>query len=139
MVQDKHLKHMRQPDTPTERETSPSMTVDDFEALFLRRALLEHARYDRSELAEAYAQYLDTQIRENKKEHCDVYAHTDEAIVTLLTALSRATLSQKQLVEHLRFKVKEMEQEMEDEFVDSTSSQTGVGSDDVDFDYEIEL
>lgn len=112
MVQDKHLQHMRQPDTPTARETAPSIHLDDFEALYLRRALLEHARYDRSELAEAYAQYLDTQIRDNKKEHCDVYAHTQEAVDTLLTALGRTSMGYSCVVDHLRLLVLEAETDL---------------------------
>lgn len=105
MVRDRHLQHMRQPDTPAERERSPSTHLDDFEALYLRRALLEYCRYGKDDLACSYAEYLQEQIRENKQEHCQLYAHTERAVMVLLDALGQTTIAPTEMEEQLKDKI----------------------------------
>ena len=94
MVQDKYLKHMREPAKPSERGEASSFQVDDFEALYLRRALREYAHYDhergsdRAGIASAYVEYIDEKVRDNGNNIVHVYAHTEEAYQTLVDAIA---------------------------------------------------
>lgn len=97
MVQDKYLEHMRQPDLQGERESAPSFQIDDYEALYLRRALRSYAHYHADEsldydgIARAYVQYIDRQVRDNKKDIITIYAHTGAAVEVLEESVEMAS------------------------------------------------
>lgn len=107
MVQDQYLTHMRRPDLQGERETSPSFQMDDFEALYLRRALRGYAHYHDDEegdydgIARAYVQYIDTRVRDNKQDIVDIYAHTGAAVEVLEDALDESNIQPPELREQI--------------------------------------
>lgn len=112
MVEDRHLRHMRNPDSAKTQTEAPSTLLMDFEAMFLRRACEELYGYDGDELAGAYAEYLDKHIVENGNRNVRVYAHTDEAVDTLQRAVTNTSLVYECMVEDLREKVRSMEAEL---------------------------
>lgn len=113
MVEDSQLRHMRQPDTSRERESSPSALLMDFEAMYLRRACDELYAYNGNELAGAYAEYLHDRIQEHGNAHCYVFAHTETAVETLRTAIEECSLTYECLEEGLDEKVRSMGRQLE--------------------------
>ena len=87
------LKNVAEPQAPSERDKAVSATIEDHEALWLADVLREHAHYgdhdhdDESEIAVAYAAYIDQKVRAEAESWVNLYAHTHEAIETLVNAI----------------------------------------------------
>jgi hypothetical protein len=87
------LRHVAEPQAPSERQKAPSASLRDYEGLWVADVLREHAHYgdhdhdDESEIAVAYASFIDQKIRDEGKKHVDLYAHTNAAVETLLNAI----------------------------------------------------
>lgn len=93
MTYNENLRHVAEPAAPAERREAVSASMPDFEALWLAEALRDYAHYgdhpssDHPDIANAYAEYIDRQVRENEHKHVALYAHTEEAADTLMGAL----------------------------------------------------
>jgi len=110
MVTDKHLRHMREPDTPRERGGAPSMLLMDYQALYLRRALQEREAYDNDDLAGSYADFIGQKIIELGNQHMTVYAHTDVAENALRQAVEDVSLDNECLRREMIQKIHSMEE-----------------------------
>lgn len=92
-----NLRHLAEPAAPNERRMAVSTTMPDFEALWLSEALREYAHYgdhpdeSHQDIAIAYVEYIERQVRENERKHVSLYAHTDEAADTLMGAMFHET------------------------------------------------
>jgi len=89
---EEQLRHVAEPQAPTERESATSVTIEDYEALWFTDVLREFAHYGdtegtESKTAVAYASYIDQKIRGEGASQVALYVHTDEAQTTLLKAL----------------------------------------------------
>jgi hypothetical protein len=88
-----NLRHVAEPQAPSEREKAPSSSLQDYEALWLADVLREHAHYGdhnhdtEPDIAVAYASFIDQKIRAEGKKHVNLYAHTDVAVETLVSAI----------------------------------------------------
>lgn len=88
-----NLRHVAEPQAPSERDKAVSTTVEDFEALWFTDALREFAHYgdhdheSQSGIAVAYASFIDQKVREQGKSYVTLYAHTEVAAETLMDAL----------------------------------------------------
>lgn len=87
-----NLEHVVRPEDPSERRTADSISLHAYEALYLRRGLLSYAAYDAPSaehegVALAYAEYIDTAVRDNRVDHVSLYYHTDTAVVVLVDAV----------------------------------------------------
>jgi len=93
MTYDDNLRHVAEPAAPSGRDTAVSTTVPDYEALWLSEQLKEYAHYGdhpneaHQDIAIAYVEYIDRQVRQNERRHVSLYAHTDEAADTLMGAM----------------------------------------------------
>jgi hypothetical protein len=85
------LQHIAEPASPSEREQTPSATLDDYVALWFTTPLREFAHYEadapHSTIAVGLASYIDTKVRDEGTSNVAIYAHTDEAIETIIDAL----------------------------------------------------
>lgn len=108
-----NLRHVAEPAAPTERRRAVSASVSDYEALWLAESLRDYAHYgdhpddSHDDIAMAYVEYIDRQVRENEKTHVTLYAHTDEAADTLMGALFHSSTEQD-LVERVSPKLAEL-------------------------------
>jgi hypothetical protein len=88
-----NLRHIAEPQAPSEREKAVSTTIEDHEALWVADILREFAHYadhdhdDQSGIAVGYASFIDKQVRDHGKSYVTLYAHTDVAAETLMDAL----------------------------------------------------
>jgi hypothetical protein len=96
MTYEDNLRHVAEPAAPSGRKRAVSATVPDYEALWMAEALREYAHYgdhpteSHQDIAIAYVEYIDRQVRDNERRHVSVYAHTDVAADTLMGALFHA-------------------------------------------------
>jgi len=86
------LRHVAEPQAPTERESATSVTIEDHEALWFTDVLREFVHYGdtdggESEIAVAYASYIDQKVRDEGVSHVDLYVHTDTAVDVLCAAM----------------------------------------------------
>lgn len=87
------LRHIAEPQAPSDRETAVGATIHDYEALFFAEALREFAHYGESdhndvpEIAVGYASHIDVKVRDEAEHYVTLYAHTRVAAETLLDAL----------------------------------------------------
>lgn len=86
-----NLRHVVRPDVPEERREANSATINDYDALKLRRDLSEYAAYEsptgeHESIALAYIQYIDMVVRDEKKQIVTLYAHTETAVEVLQAA-----------------------------------------------------
>lgn len=86
------LRHVAEPQSPSERTKAVSTTIEDHEALWFTEALREFAHYgdtegDQGGIAVGYASFIDQKVRDEGKSYVTLYAHTEEAASTLLDAL----------------------------------------------------
>jgi len=90
---ERNLRHVAEPAAPSEREKAISASIEDHEALWLSPILREHAHYgdhdhdDESGIAVAYASYIDQKVRGEGLSWVELYAHTEQAIETLVNAI----------------------------------------------------
>lgn len=88
-----NLRHVAEPQAPSERDKAVSTTIEDYEALWFTEALREFAHYgehdpeSQSGIAVAYASFIDQKVREEGRSHVTLYAHTKAAASTLMDAL----------------------------------------------------
>lgn len=88
-----NLRHIAEPQAPSEREKAVATTIEDYEALWLSEVLREFAHYAdhdheaQSGIAIGYASYIDQKVRSEGSSYVTLYAHTDVAAETLLDAL----------------------------------------------------
>jgi hypothetical protein len=91
-----NLRHVAEPQAPSERDKAIRTTIEDYEALWFTEALREFAHYGdhdpdaQSGVAVAYASFIDKKVRDEGKSHVTLYAHTETAASTLLDALFHA-------------------------------------------------
>lgn len=79
-----NLRHVVRPDDPSEGEKSDRVLLEDWEALYLRQNLPVFAAYEadnaeQEEIALSYAEYIDMVVRDERRNHVFVYAHTPAA------------------------------------------------------------
>lgn len=89
-----NLEHVAEPQAPNDRETAPSATLHDYEALWFADQLREFAHYeadDNGDIAIAYASYIDAKVRDEGVSNVDCYVHTDTAASILMAAVEHAT------------------------------------------------
>lgn len=87
------LRHIVRPEKQEERVDATSITVEDFEALYLVEALDEYAAYHaddetRAEIAQGYVEYIDMVVRDEQSSHVTLYAHTYHARAVLDDAVN---------------------------------------------------
>lgn len=93
-----NLEHVVRPDDPSERASTRSVNLDDYEALYLRQLLIEFAAYGAEDatqegIALAYAEYIDMVVRDERMQQVKLFAHTSDAEWVLLDALHLAGYS----------------------------------------------
>lgn len=79
-----NLRHMAEPASPSERERAVSVSLEDYEALYLATMLREWSQYhaegeDVTSIAMGYVEYINAQVRENGEHTVHLYAHTEIA------------------------------------------------------------
>lgn len=87
-----NLYHMAEPATPDERDAAVHVSLADYQALYLAEMLREWAGYhaptdDQSSIAHGYAEYIDSQVRENERVDVKIYAHTTKASEVVTDAI----------------------------------------------------
>lgn len=93
---EEHLRHVAEPQAPSEREKAVSTTLDDYEALWFTDHLRDYAYYaDHDDgpnggIAVAYASYIDQTVRKQAENHVTLYVHTRPAAETLVEAVEYA-------------------------------------------------
>lgn len=88
-----HLRHVAEPQAPSEKEKAVSTTIEDHAALWLGEHLREFAHYGSHQpthqegIAAAYASYIDKKVRDLGQRYVTLYVHTEPAVETLIDAL----------------------------------------------------
>lgn len=85
------LRHVVRPESPSEREDANRVQLDDWLALWAAKTLRGYAGYEadtgtESDVATAYAQYIEHAVRTEEKEQVFLYAHTEPAMDVLRAA-----------------------------------------------------
>lgn len=88
-----NLRHVAEPQAPSERKKAVSTMVEDHAALWFTEHLREFAHYgdhddhQQAGIALAYAEFIDQKVRDEGRGHVRLYAHTELAAETLMDAL----------------------------------------------------
>lgn len=77
----KNLRHVARPSDPSDRRDAVSVRLNEYEALYLLGGLSEYAAYDapsedHADVAMAYEDYINHQVRELHNGIVVLYAHT---------------------------------------------------------------
>lgn len=88
-----NLHHVVRPEDPRARPDAPHIMVEDYEALALRRLLIEYEAYgagtqEERDIAAAYKEYIEYVVYQEQKETFRLYAHTEAARVVLHDTLN---------------------------------------------------
>jgi hypothetical protein len=88
-----NLRHVRRPDQSSERASAPSITLPDYQGLYMSAALREYAAYyaptqEHKDIAEAYAEYIDMVVRGEGRVTVTLYAHTSMAKEVLFETIT---------------------------------------------------
>jgi hypothetical protein len=82
------LQHVAEPSTPKERRDADFARIRDWRALYFAEQLREWGAYHgtkvHSNIALAYADYINEQVRERGESFVCLYAHTDDAKFVLM-------------------------------------------------------
>lgn len=83
-IYDDQLRHVARPDTTPGREEATSVTLTDYEGLYVAREIREYVAYEESDetkrqIGWAYAEYIDMVVRGEEKRSVTLYAHTEQA------------------------------------------------------------
>jgi len=85
-----NLRHIAEPQSPSERENATSVTIEDHLALWFGDVLREYAHYEADEphdgIAVGLASYIDKKVRDQGKSQVSLYAHTLKAVETIENA-----------------------------------------------------
>lgn len=88
------FKHLIRPEK--NRPDANRVRLTDFEALFIKPLLVEHAAYEAAngteeDIALGYAQYIDKVVRAEAKNHVYLYAHTQRAMEVLRDSVAHTS------------------------------------------------
>lgn len=108
-----HLRHIVRPEAPDERREAPSLSLHNYEALFLRWALVEYAGYgardDTEEgIALGLAEYISMVVHDEEKRIVELYMHTDKARQVVLRALEGYGHKNREYQDALALEIMEM-------------------------------
>lgn len=87
-----NLRHMAEPATPDERERAVSISLEDYQALYLASMLREWAAYhapddEQASIAKGYVEFIDKQVRDQDEYVANLYAHTRLASEVITDAI----------------------------------------------------
>lgn len=87
-----NFEHCVRPSSPRERRDADRVLLQDYEALYLLPGLRELGWYAddtkvEADIARAYVEYIQTQVREMEHGNIYLYAHTPEAKDVLIDAV----------------------------------------------------
>lgn len=113
-----NLRHVVRPEERNERQASPSFTLADYEALYLRQCLREYAAYEapsqrKASIAWAYAEYADMCVRDERRSEVAFYAHTTDAYEVLVESLLTTNGSCLRLQKQIRAAVDTLREDLE--------------------------
>lgn len=108
-----HLRHIVRPEAPDERGEAPSLALHNYEALFLRWALVEYAGYGaRNDVEEGIAlglaEYISMVVHDEEKRVVNLYLHTDTARIVVLRALEGYGHKNREYQDALALEIMEM-------------------------------
>jgi hypothetical protein len=86
------LEHIVRPEDPDGRMDADSITLEDYEALYLKRLLVEYSAYEaetatEERIALGLAEYINMVVVEEQKNFVNVYHHSDVARRVIRDAL----------------------------------------------------
>lgn len=92
---EENLHHIMRPDKRSEKQTAPRVSMPDYAALYVARALSEYAAYEAQNrlaagIALGLAEYIDHCVREEGRAVVTLYAHSGTARRVLVDALDAA-------------------------------------------------
>lgn len=87
-----NLRHMAEPATPDERDRAVSVSLEDYQALYLATMLREWAHYHapgekQASIARGYVEYINHQVRERGQKTIEIYAHTPLAAEVVIDGM----------------------------------------------------
>lgn len=97
---EKNLGDVGEPQRPSERNRVQSCQVHDYEALWLRCALLDYAYYGtdaNTEVALSLSEYIGEKVHEQQEMSFDLYLKTDYAVQTVLDAIAHQRTMTKEV------------------------------------------
>jgi hypothetical protein len=113
-----NLRHVGRPADHNKRADTPSVTIRDYEALYLTTLLEEYAFYvagdeSRENVALAYAEYLNSCVRDEDECYVNVYVKTELArnVVTASLTVEPTDDTYRQVREQLHAAVTDIELE----------------------------
>lgn len=109
MGYEEQLTHLAEPADPNDRDDADSIIVMDYEALWLTKQLRDKAAYvfdgPKSDVADAYADYIDEKVRAYDNTTFRLYAHTDTAKGVLRDVVPDESDSYSGIVRELNYQL----------------------------------
>jgi len=103
------LRHIGEPQRPSERNDTVSVLCDDYESLWFAKQLEEYAGYGveggttEESIVLGYSEYIDQKVRVEKKSTVRLYVHTSMAASVLIDALhhNKGTIENTEIADTL--------------------------------------